>query len=418
SPLRRQVALKFLALKRGYDNELAALRNEAAALASVRHPNVVQVFQWKQTAGGLPCLVLQFVPGGSLTDLVHAAGPLPWQAAGRYVADVAAGLQAVHARGLVHRDIKPDNVLHDPDADEALLTDFGIAARLVEARGSAGTLPFMAPEAIAGASGPPMDVYSLAGSLFWLLTADFPFPARDELQLLAAIRAGLPAPDPRLAGVPAPLEDLIRRGLGPDPARRPPLADFNAGLRGTLNGLLADALKMPASAPVGVRIVVSRRETDVYVPVAASAVKAAGVLRDLRRVPPPPDRVRVRTGDRVRIQVEADQPGFAVVFNVGPTGNLNLLSAIAPAPVGPGRPLHLIDVEMTPPAGNERIFALWTREPLPLRLEELRSLVEQAGTPTAGAYRATRDMARVKESLDGVPADDRRAAVLELEHAA
>lgn len=415
SPLGRPVALKFLALKHHADRELAGLRNEAAILASLRHPNIVQVHQWKRTPDGLPCLVMQYVPGGSLHDRVEREGPLPWPVAARYVADVGSGLQLVHARGLVHRDIKPENMLHDPDADEALLTDFGITARLVDRDTVAGTLPYMAPEAFDGQLGPSVDVYGLAASLFRLITAAYPFPARDPVPLVAAVTAGLPTPDPRLSDVPGPLEELIRQGLAADPHRRPPLPDFVTRLRGTLNALLADALTMPRSAPVRLRLIVSRQQGTTFVRVASSAAFSSGaVLRDLRRVPPVPDRVTLNTGDYVRIEVEADQSGHVVVFNVGPTGNLNLLSPSTP--VRAGVPLRLLDVEMTPPAGNERLFALWTREPLPLRPEELRSLVEQGSLPTGGAYRATRDMARVQQSLDRVPPTDRHVTVLELEH--
>src|SRR5207249_1225770 len=144
------------------------------------------------------------------------------------------------------------------------------------------------------------------------------------------------------------------------------------------------------------------------------------LIRDLKRVPARPARVSLRTGDRVRLEVVADQPGHVTVFNVGPTGNLNLLSPPEPglsAPLLPANQvLHILDVELTPPAGQERVFAVWTRQPLPLRLEELLSLVESGDVPAAGAYRATRDMARVEQSLSQVPPPDRHAVVLELDH--
>ena len=104
----------------------------------------------------------------------------------------------------------------------------------------------------------------------------------------------------------------------------------------------------------------------------------------MKKVPPSPDQVRLRTGDRVRIEVRSDRPGFLTVFNVGPAGTLNLLypdgdpqHASPPARIEPNQPLHIVDVEMTPPAGRERLFAVWTRQPLPLRLDQLHSLVER-----------------------------------------
>src|SRR5262249_38517484 len=146
--LGRAVALKTIRPRAGHsfpEKALAALRNEARLLAGLRHPNLVQVYAWRQ-AGDEHYLVEQYVPGGSLGDRLRQ-GPLPWPEAARCVADVAEALAEAHAQGIVHRDIKPDNVLWDPTRDEAILTDFGIAAHLAGADGVAGTPLYMAPEA-------------------------------------------------------------------------------------------------------------------------------------------------------------------------------------------------------------------------------------------------------------------------------
>jgi len=428
SPLARLVALKFLRPSASHERDeqaLAVLRNEARVLASLRHPNVVQVHAWKHAPGVGPCLVLQYVPGGSLDQHVLRHGPLGWSAAARFVADVADGLLLVHDKGVIHRDVKPANFLLDAEADEALLTDFGIAARLVERGGAAGTPSFMAPEAFRGETSAAQDIYGLAASLFWLITASAPFDGEDAAAIYDAARRGLPAIDPRFAGVPEPLEELIRAGLDAAPERRPSMQDFVRQLRAALNVLLADRLASPVDPPapaVDLRLVVSRQVgRDTYLPIAASVRRPEALPRDRRRVPAPPARVEVRTGERVRIEVFADEPGHVSVFNVGPTGNLNLLysadhgsdaSTACPA----AEILHVIDVVLTLPAGRERLFALWTRRPLPLRPEELLSLAERGDVPGGGAYRATRDMARVQQSMDALPAADRQAVVLELEH--
>jgi hypothetical protein len=425
SPLARQVALKFLRLTGSPDHQqqaLAVLQNDARILASLRHPNIVQVHAWRQTASSPgPCLVLQFVPGGSLADRVRRRGPLPWQLAGRYIADVADGLLVVHDRGIIHRDVKPANILHDPESDEALLTDFGIAARLADSGTIAGTPLYMAPEAFRGDVSPALDVYGLAASLFWLITGSTAFDGRDRRELVRNVERGLPTHDPRLAALPASLEELIRGSLAADPAARPALAHFARRLRGSLNLLLADCLTLPAAAGVNLRLLVSRQaDPFTCVPVAQAASSSEQVLRDLTRVPRRPERVTLHTGDRVRLEVESDQPGYVTVFNVGPTGNLNLLYPGEPGVVPPllpaRRSLHIMDVELTPPTGQERLFALWTRRPLPLRLEELRSLVEHGSLPVTGAYRATRDMVRVQQSMNALPPEDRHAVVLELDH--
>jgi serine/threonine-protein kinase len=426
--LKREVALKMI-LPAGPpaegDRRLDRLRDEARLLAAVRHPNVVPVLAWQEgrdeSGARVAAVVMRYVAGGSLADRVRREGPLHWATAVRYLADVAVGLRAVHAAGLVHRDIKPANILWDADSDEALLTDFGLAARLAEAAGRAGTPFYMPPEALEGRVGPDQDVYGLAASLFWLVTGWVPFPAADLTHLAKHVRRGLPDPDPRCVDLPRPVERLIRAGLAAEPSGRPSLDDFAARLRGALNHLLADTLPASGVRPASpLRLTVSRQAGgQTFVPVATSRPGPERLVRDLRRVPREPDRVDLRTGERVRLEVEADRPGYVTVFNVGPTGNLNLLypdNPAAPAAVAPGRPLHVLDVALTPPAGTERLFALWSREPLPLRLEELASLAAGAGLPAAGPYRATRDMKRLQESVRELPAEAWDAAVVELNH--
>jgi serine/threonine protein kinase len=439
SPLARRVALKFLRLSNARLTEsqaLAVLQNDARLMASLRHPNIVQVYAWRiSPVNHLPCLVMQYVPGGSLEHRVGRDGALPWHLAARYIADIGEGLMLVHGEGIIHRDVKPANMLCDPEHDEALLTDFGIAALLVDPRNVAGTPNYMAPEAFRGEVSPALDVYGLAASLFWLVTGTPPFAGSDVTGLLNNVAAGLPALDLRFSGLPAALEQLIRAGLAADPASRPSLAQFVRYLRGTLNLLLADCLTLPLEldktlAPVNLRLIVSRKiDHQTCTPLTASFRQPEQMLRDMKRVPSAPERVQLRTGDRVRLEVEVDQPGYVTVFNVGPTGNLNLLCPAEPGStppeVTPHRPMHLVDVELTPPAGHERVFAVWTRHPLPLRLDELQSLIEQGPEedggippfwPAHGPYRATRDMVRVQKSLQEINPQDRHAVVLELDH--
>jgi serine/threonine-protein kinase len=422
--LDRPVALKTLRLTGpAKARALALLQQEARLLAAVRHPNVVQVYAWRQAAGD-HYLVLQYVAGGALAARVTREGPLPWHLAARYVADVGEGLREVHAQGVVHRDVKPDNILWDPQRDEALLTDFGVSARLGCDSGAGGTPSYMAPEAFDGQVSPALDVYGLAASLFWLLTGELPFTADTINDLVYQVERGLPRPERRLEGVPEALEQVVRAGLSAAPGQRPGLDEFLRSLRGALNRLLADTLLFPPTAkqpPVRLRLIVSRQTgPQGFVPLESQPLPGQ-VLRDLKRVPPAPDQVRLRTGDRVRVEVEADRPGYVTVFNVGPTGNLNLLY---PEPTGAeagqflpaSQPLHVLDAELTPPAGRERLFALWSRTPLPLHPGELLSLAEQGRVPGSGPYRATRDLVRVRQSTGQVAAPDWHAVVLELEH--
>lgn len=125
--LGRRVALKTLHLPADADpSALEALAKEAKILANLDHRNVVKVHAWRQ-AGGEHYLVMECVAGGSLADLLREEGPMSWQRAARYVANLAEGLREVHARGIIYRDIKASNALWEPASDEAKLTDFGVA---------------------------------------------------------------------------------------------------------------------------------------------------------------------------------------------------------------------------------------------------------------------------------------------------
>jgi serine/threonine protein kinase len=426
--LGRPVALKTLKLPATSTigpQVLAALRKEAQHLAQLDHPNIVRVYSWRE-AGAEYYLVLQFVTGGSLADRLQAEKVLGWQDAARYVADVGEALVAAHKRGVIHRDIKPENILWEATRNEAILTDFGVSARLAEPGTVAGTPAYMAPEAFEGQVSPALDVYSLAATLYRLATGKLPFAKAVVPDLVRQKRQGLADPDPRCKAIPEALERIIRAGLAGKAGDRPGMADFVAMVRASLNQLLADALATPTAgagskAPVNLQLVVSRRvQGDTYEPVATTKPPSGGLSRDMKKVPLPPEQVRVRTGERVRIEVTVDKAGYVTVFNIGPTGNLNLLYPDDPAtmtpPVDANRPLHVVDVTMTPPVGEERLFAVWSKEPLPLRPEQLRSIARPSERAGSRPYQATRDMQRVRASANQLGKVDWRAVVLELNH--
>jgi serine/threonine-protein kinase len=424
-----QVALKTLKLSgqsQGSSPVLAALRKEAKLLAAVRHPNIVQVHAWRQS-GDEHYLVLQFVPGGSLADRVKA-GPLPWQDAARYIADAGEALIEVHTCGIVHRDIKPANILWDSARDEALLTDFGVSSRLAEPGTVAGSPAFMALDAWDRKISPALDVYGLAATLFCLIAGEVPFPGKGIPNLLSQIQQGLPDPDPRCREMPEAIERVIRSGLAQEPNQRPGLKDFVESLRASLNQLLADTLaptvEPTRAMPVNLKLMVSREITsNVYKPVATTQPKTSGLTRDMRKVPRQPEQVSLRTGDRVRVEVVVDQPGHVTVFNVGPSGTLNLLypddvSETAPPLLEANKPLHVLDVEMTPPKGRERLFAIWSRHQLSVRPDQLLGMAGSADAQVSKPYQATRDMVRVRSSMQELGTKGSHAVVLGLDHEA
>jgi serine/threonine-protein kinase len=422
--LGRQVALKTLHFPADADSSaLAALRKEANILAGLRHSNIVQVYAWRQS-GNEHYLVLEYVPGGSLADLLKKEGPLPWQRAARYIATAAEGLREVHERGIVHRDIKAGNLLWDAQADEAKLSDFGVAGTLGVTRTVAGTPVFMAPEALQGRATAASDVYALAATLFHLVTGELPFSGTTWDEVVAGQKRGLAERDERFCPVPARLEGVIRAALAANPGDRTALSAFIDLLWAAINHTLVDELGKPAgegaaAAPVQMRMEISRKVGASWQRVATTHPQADPLSRDVRRVPPRPPQMRVRTGEPLRLEVEVDRSGYLAVFNVGPTGHLNLLYPVAEYGDSPTVQARQVvsfdDLVLDGPAGRERMFAVCSSKELPVSEQELRSLtkvVEQA-TEGSRASRSSRDIVRVRQAVQQAGC---RVVVLELDH--
>ncbi|WBC16682.1 protein kinase [Micromonospora sp. WMMA1998] len=221
--LDRTVAVKLLAPGIAEDRGWrGAVRREARAAARLDHPNVAAVYDYGEARlSGLrrvPFLVLQYVDGETLADRLRRAGPPGWPAGGRLCAEVAAGLAAIHEAGLVHRDVKPGNVLIAPEG--AKLVDLGVAlavgAATVDSRGEIrGTPSYMSPEQLRGEPAvPACDVYALGLLLTECLTGRPPArPDRADRDDRGATHG--------IEGVPEAVEDLRLRCLAPEPAERP-----------------------------------------------------------------------------------------------------------------------------------------------------------------------------------------------------
>lgn len=422
--MTRKVALKMLLITD--PQRLASLKSEVDILAQLKHRNIVQVYDWHETDSER-ALVLEYVDGGSLHERVIQEGPLSWELAGRYVADVAEGLKHVHARGIVHCDVKPANVLWDKENDEALLTDFGIALHLRKGERPGGTPAFMAPEAFEGQVSAKIDVYSLAATLFALMSGVPPFEGTTLEELHEKIHVGLPENDPRFEDVPSPMEAVVRAGLASNPEDRPTLEEFSDQLRGHLNQLLSDTLMMQGNETnqqtvVNLQMRISKAgDANQFVPIITKAARIT-TTRNMKKVPPRPQQARVRTGDRIRIEVMADQTGYLTVFNVGPTGDLNLLypdetgEATMPPTIQAGQWLEVIEAEMEPPTGRERLFATWSKRPLALSGEGWHAVADRGEIPESDAYRATRNVVRVKKKVEEAQAENCQVLVLEVDH--
>jgi serine/threonine protein kinase len=229
--LRRKVAVKVLP-SRLIDDATARARfqHEIERSVSIEHPHVVPVYDAGYD-GAHFYIVMRYVDGPDLARLLHDHGPMEERRAMRLVGQISSALYAVHKSGLVHRDVKPHNVLvwdgGQPD-EHALLTDFGIAKALddttaVTGAGPIGTPAYMAPEVWAGERATPAsDQYSLACVAFELLSGRRPFDG-DGFGLREAHMERTPASLSDFApGVTRPVSDAIARALGKSPTRRFP----------------------------------------------------------------------------------------------------------------------------------------------------------------------------------------------------
>jgi serine/threonine protein kinase len=221
----RTVALKILADEYSHDeNFRTRFQRESRAAAILAEPHVIPIHDWGEIEGHL-YIDMRLVAGQTLTELL-AAGPLAPARAVDIVGQVAAALDAAHAAGLIHRDIKPQNIIVT-SADFAYLVDFGIAeatgdTRLTAAGTKIGTLNYMAPERFTDKPATfAVDVYALAGVLYEALTGEMPF-AGDTLEHLLAAHITLPPPRPSEANprVPSAFDDVIARGMAKDPDDR------------------------------------------------------------------------------------------------------------------------------------------------------------------------------------------------------
>jgi len=275
--LDRYVALKILAPGLALDDAFRQrFIRESRAAAAVDHPNIIPVFDAGE-ADGVLFIAMRFVQGGDVRTLLDTGGPLPVARACDITAQVASALDAAHARGLVHRDVKPGNMLLDVTAgggrqDHVYLSDFGLSKQSLSQTGLTaqgqflGTLDYVAPEQIEGR---PVDgradLYALACAAFELLAGAPPFKRDAGLAVVWAKLSEPPPPlSPRRQGLPAAVDDVMHRGMARAPADRfGNCGEFATALRGAL-GLDT----RPRSVPP-----VPRQPTEIAMPAVSSGAQ-------------------------------------------------------------------------------------------------------------------------------------------------
>src|SRR5919199_2185620 len=229
--LKRTVAIKLLPPELAFRSEIRTrFLREAETAAQLSHPNIVPIYSVDES-DGLVYFVMACVDGDNLGKRIHDRGPLPIDETRRILAEVAEALAYAHARSVVHRDIKPDNILLDAADGRALVTDFGIARAVIEgsdsrltATGMAiGTPAYMSPEQSAGDReiDGRSDLYSLGVVAYQMLAGELPFQASSTPAMLVKHLSERPLPiEQRRPDVPPDLSTIVMRLLEKDPANR------------------------------------------------------------------------------------------------------------------------------------------------------------------------------------------------------
>ena len=245
--LDRPVALKVMDARYAGDREfLTRFQREARAIARLKSPGLVAIYdQGNDTAH--PFLVMELVTGGTLRELLRERGPMPPHAVVAVLAPVLSGLGAAHRAGLVHRDVKPENVLISVDG-EVKLADFGLVRATTEAGITStsvilGTAAYLSPEQVLGEeTGSRSDVYAVGIMAFELLTGTTPFKGDSAIVIAHQhLDRDVPPPGSLIDGVPPEFDDFIARAT----AREPEARFSDAGAMGAELGAIAEELGLP-----------------------------------------------------------------------------------------------------------------------------------------------------------------------------
>jgi hypothetical protein len=253
--LDRMVAIKLLPPDRASDPTLRErFLREARLAAKLSHPNIIPIHS-VDDASGFVFYVMTFIDGETLAHRVRTRGPLPGSEGVRVLREVAWALGHAHAQGLVHRDVKPDNILLETATGRVLVADFGIAAAAGDKLGDGvtGTPEFMSPEQALGKElDARSDLYGLGVTAFYMFSGRLPFEGKSPTEILAKQVTEAP---PALASlglsVPRRVALLVDRCLAKDPGHRPASAE-------TLAGQLAVSLEQRRELPAALRMFVKR----------------------------------------------------------------------------------------------------------------------------------------------------------------
>src|SRR4051812_4994294 len=240
--LGRRIAIKILNDRHANDEQfIERFRREAKNAAALNHPNIVSIYD-RGEAEHTYYIAMEFLDGRTLKELVVGRGPAPVKVAVEYARQILSALRFAHRHGIVHRDIKPHNVLVDREG-RVKVTDFGIAragtSQMTEAGSIVGTAQYLSPEQARGTEvDQRSDLYSLGVVLYELLTGQTPFDGDTPVEIAMKHLSAAPRPPSQIRhDVPHDLDTVVTRALAKDPAARYQSADeMEADLERLLRG--------------------------------------------------------------------------------------------------------------------------------------------------------------------------------------
>jgi eukaryotic-like serine/threonine-protein kinase len=288
--LARPAAVKVLQAIAPDPDATARFRREAQSIAQMRHPNVLNVYDFGEYQG-TPYMIVEYVPGGSLSDRMKAGERFDRPTTLRLLEGIAAALDYAHSLAIVHRDVKPANVLLDGGGNP-VLADFGLAKLLQSASVktvsgvTTGTPAYMSPEQVMGSAvGPPADTYALATMAYEFLAGGIPFEGEGMLELLYAhVHREPPAASSRNPELSPAVDAVLARGLAKDP-----------GLRWETGSAMVAALRVALTADPPPAV-----EATVALPVARPTAQPEPVASQPQAAAPPASAALPAGGSRFR----------------------------------------------------------------------------------------------------------------------
>ena len=338
--LDRDIALKVLRSHYAGDEEFAGrFLREARSAASLSHPNIVQVYDRGETEGGISYIAMEYVPGGTLKELIDGRPPLGAREAAGVAARISLALEAAHERGVIHRDIKPQNVLVTASGD-LKVTDFGIARAASAVTSSAsstvfGTVAYISPEQAMGEPvGPASDLYSLGVVLYEMLTGELPYTADNSIAVcMKHVTEPLRPPMTLNPTISGQMNAVVVKLLAKDPLERyGSAAELLTDLERVREGLplAAEAATQPLGPPVAPSRVVRGRRGSRTLAAASVALLAllGAVLFDFLQG-------EAQQGSLPRAQGVArdiiDPPRAKAAIKTDKTGATNVVPSATPA---------------------------------------------------------------------------------------